>query len=122
MVVSDKAVHASTRYNVRVLETLVAARVLARKLGVRLDEDGRREKITLREVLGRFASEGEQPHRTSLQAALETVLGQLDVLKPQNGPSGVTMQEMVALSGLGEREFAALYLSDLEGEWVHCSP
>ena len=61
---SDKAVHASTRYNVRVLETLVAAEVLARKLGVRLNEDGRREKITLREVLGRFASEEEQPHWT----------------------------------------------------------
>jgi hypothetical protein len=117
MVVSDKVIHASTRYNLRVLETLVAARVLARMLGVRLDDGGKREKITLREVLGRFA--GDQDHESSLQPALETILGRLEELKPRTSFPGVTMQEMVTLSGLGESEFTALYLSDVEGESVH---
>ena len=118
MVVSDKVVHASTRYNLRVLETLVAARVLARMLGVPLDDGGTREKITLREVVGRFAG-GDEDHESSLQTALEAILGHLEKIKPTTSSPGLTMQEMVALSGLGETEFTALYLSDVEGESFH---
>jgi hypothetical protein len=54
-----------------------------------------------------------------LQTALETILGRLEELKPKTSSPGVTMQEMVTLSGLGESEFTALYLSDVEGESVH---
>ncbi|KAG9084320.1 galactokinase [Ceratobasidium sp. UAMH 11750] len=49
--VSDKAVSAKTQYNLRVVETLVGARVLAKGLGVEVQEG---EKVRLREVVERW--------------------------------------------------------------------
>ncbi|KAG6370757.1 hypothetical protein JVT61DRAFT_10959 [Boletus reticuloceps] len=58
LVVSDKAVHAKYQYNLRVVESLGAARVLAVRLGVNVDP---RERITLREVMARHM--GEPQHQ-----------------------------------------------------------
>ncbi|KAJ8088452.1 galactokinase [Marasmius tenuissimus] len=49
LVVSDKAVTAKTNYNLRVVETLAAARILARHLNLPIGKD---EKLQLREVVG----------------------------------------------------------------------
>lgn len=122
LVVSDKVVHAPTRYNLRVVETLVGARILAVRLGLKLDEGDGREKITLREVLGRMAGEqpGKELNTEDLEGALKKMIQEVEVLKPQNvndGQLGVTLTEMIELSHLSEPEFHQLYLS-----WVHGEP
>lgn len=107
LVVADKVSSAKRCYNLRVVETLVAARILANSLGLTI---GEKEKITLREVLGQYKAEkeGEDMGRDQLEKALVELLesDQLDVLKPKDqssGQLGVTMEEMIKMSGLSPR-------------------
>lgn len=126
LVVSDKAVSAKTQYNLRVVETLVGARVLANRLGVKI---GRQERVTFREVLGRWISgdekeSGEEIAVEELRDGLERVLKEVEVLKPTpekvaGGQLGVTMEEMISLSELPEPEFRQVYLSWVEVEATH---
>lgn len=132
LVVSDKVVHARTRYNLRAFESLVAARVLANKLGV---EVGRGEKVTLREFLGRWllgVKEGLGQEKEvgveELKAGLEKIGEKLDVLKLVEGDGsdgtevGVTLDEMIELSGLSPEEFRDVYLSWANGTSSSNSP
>ena len=122
LVVSDKAVSAKTQYNLRVVETLVGARILARRLGVKI---GRAEKVTFREVLGRwiFGEEeelGKEVEVGRLMDGLERILVEVEGLRPPpekttDGQLGVTLEEMINLSGLPKPEFLQLYLSWVEG-------
>lgn len=119
LVVSDKVVHARTRYNLRVVETLVAARVLARRLGLEVEE---KEKVTLREVLGRLVGEdpakGEDMDLGKLGEALERMIKEVEVLKPtgeDGSQQGVTLEEMIEWSGLSEATFKEVYLSWVDG-------
>jgi hypothetical protein len=118
LVVSDKVVHARTRYNLRVVETLVAARVLARRLSLPLDTSGKYEKITLREVVGRLVGEkpGEEMPIEQLKEVLERMGKEVELLRPEgvtgdDGQLGVEKATMVEWSGLSEQEFDQLYLS-----------
>lgn len=123
LVVSDKVVHAKTRYNLRVVETLVGARVLGRRLGLEIDA---KEKITLREVLGRLS--GEDPAKAEdmdlgkLTEALKRMIKDVEALKPTGGgdEEGVTLEEMIEWSGLSEADFKETYLSWVDGTF--CSP
>lgn len=113
LVVSDKVVHARTRYNLRVVETLVAARILARRLGISV---GEKEKVTLREVLGRVVGEDvgkmEDMDVDVLKGALEKMVKEVEVLKPEGrDEEGVTMEEMVEWSGMSKEVFHEVYLS-----------
>ncbi|KAF5371541.1 hypothetical protein D9757_010377 [Collybiopsis confluens] len=127
LVVSDKAVTAKRNYNLRVVETLVSARALARSLDIKLDTDGEREKVTLREVVGRVAGEdvssGGGISTEVLEETLNKMLVQLEGLKPhkpaEDGQLGVTMEEMIEMSGLSEDEFSEVYLSWVEVEATH---
>jgi len=120
LVVSDKAVTAKRCYNLRVVETLVAARILAKALGVKVDD---RERLTLREIVGRYAGEtigrGQKGglNEDDLKEALKVVLGKLGVLKPTSDPSrsGVLMEEMIEMSRLEPKVFHEVYLSWIEG-------
>jgi len=124
LVVSDKAVSAKTQYNLRVVETLVGARILANRLGV---EVGRTEKVTFREVLGRWISgdekeSGKEIEIGKLRDGLERILVEVESLKPPpakvvDGQFGVSLEEMVSLSGLSGPEFHHLYLSWVEGRF-----
>ncbi|KAF9060500.1 GHMP kinase [Rhodocollybia butyracea] len=109
LVVSDKAVTAKQNYNLRVVETLAAARILARSLGIKVAKD---EKVTLREVVGQLAGEVEE--RMECKA---------ERLKPRNatedGQLGVTMEEMIEMSGLSTEEFNKVYLSWVEVKATH---
>ncbi|KAI0950666.1 hypothetical protein AcW1_007917 [Taiwanofungus camphoratus] len=124
LVVSDKAVGARTRYNLRVVETLVGARVLARRLGLTLSPH---ERPTLREVFGRWLGVAETKGGpatldvAALRAGLERILPEVEKLKPgkADGQEGVTLQEMVEWSGLDERQFKELYLSWVDVEATH---
>jgi hypothetical protein len=122
LVVSDKAVQAKTQYNLRVVETLVGARILAKELNIPVHKS---EKIAFREVLSRWwpgldnEKTGEEADVAALKEGLESLLGELHRLKPRREPGnnelGVTLTEMIVLSGLPEAEFNELYISWVEG-------
>ncbi|KAF5359765.1 hypothetical protein D9756_003587 [Leucocoprinus leucothites] len=137
LVVSDKATTAKHRYNLRVVETLVGARVLAKNLGVTLhDSAGKHEKVTYREVLGRLVGEVQGSGSSgdmgveALIVALKSVLTKLGCLLPKGVSElvveggagqvqlGVTMEEMVEMSGLSRKAFEEVYLSWVEGAHV----
>lgn len=121
LVVSDKVVHSRTRYNLRVVETLVSARILARSLGV---EVGKTEKVTLREVLDRSLGykNAEEVSLDVLLKGLEDIVQKLHVLKLVDSDGsdgteiGVTMDQMIEMSGLNEEEFKELFLSWVDGK------
>ncbi|RDB29227.1 Galactokinase [Hypsizygus marmoreus] len=123
LVVSDKAVGAKRQYNLRVVETLVGARALARILGVPV---GEKERITLREVVGRLLGEakGEELDVAHLMKGLERMGREVEALRPKTHGEGdeelgVTMEEMIEISGLPEDLFQEVYLSWVEVEATH---
>jgi len=123
MVVADKALSAKRGYNLRVVETLVAARILGNFLGLDI---GLKERITLREVVGKFAGEkyGEDMGPDALEKVLVTLEQRLDILKPGNkstesGQFGVTMEEMIKMSGLSKNIFREVYLSWVDSESIY---
>ncbi|KAL0568213.1 galactokinase [Marasmius crinis-equi] len=126
LVVSDKAVTAKTNYNLRVVETLAAARILARHLKLSV---GKSEKVQLREVVGSLVGEkggkeGGEMDVGRLIEVLERMDGEIEVLKPAKkeggeGQLGVTLEEMIEKSGLTKEEFHELYLSWVEVEATH---
>ncbi|KAK0205077.1 ribosomal protein S5 domain 2-type protein [Desarmillaria ectypa] len=122
MVVSDKALGAKKGYNLRVVETLVGARVLARQLGLPL---GKGERITLREVAGRLVGEAADQEMSieKLSEVLERMDMEVDGLKPvgrdEGEELGVTMEEMIRMSELSEEEFHEIYLSWVTVEATH---
>ncbi|KAJ3883535.1 ribosomal protein S5 domain 2-type protein [Lentinula edodes] len=120
LVVSDKAVTAKHNYNLRVVETLAAARILARHLELKVEKT---EKVTLREVVGRLAGEVEEVGAMPVEWLLETLKRmerEIECLKPQKssgeGQFGVTMEEMIEMSGMTAKEFKEVYLSWVEVE------
>ncbi|EGN92375.1 hypothetical protein SERLA73DRAFT_65919 [Serpula lacrymans var. lacrymans S7.3] len=98
LVVSDKVVHARTRYNLRVVETLAAARILAPEL------DADKGEISVDE----------------LKSGLERMAREVEVLKPEGAGEGdelgVTMETMIEWSGMGEEAFKDVYLSWVDGK------
>ena len=122
LVVSDKALSAKRGYNLRVVETLVAARILGNSLGLDI---GLKDKTTLREVVGKLAGKkyGEDMGPDVLEKVLAILEQQLHVLKPDNTPKdadqlGVTMDEMVGMSGLSQNIFHEVYLSWVDSESI----
>ncbi|KAG8213486.1 ribosomal protein S5 domain 2-type protein [Butyriboletus roseoflavus] len=123
LVVSDKAVHAKYQYNLRVVESLGAARVLAVHLGVKV---GPRERITLRQVMARFI--GEPVDQTEenvdmVREGLERMVQAVECLKPEGAGDGdqlgVTLETMIEWSGMGEILFKDVYLSWVEVETAY---
>ena len=111
--VADKVLSAKHGYNLRVVETLVAARVLANSLRVPVAE---KEKITLREVIDRYRDGDDYSDDEEVDRVLGYLLesDQLDALKSKVVRSdnfGVTMDEMVEMSGMPRDTFHEVYLS-----------
>jgi galactokinase len=151
LVVSDKVVHAKTRYNLRVVETLAAARVLARLMQVPVDRDPvhfapnlSKERITLRELLGRWVGLGFEGEDTSeglivretkggreevgpegLMEGLREIREAVEFLRPKGAKDGeelgVPYEEMVKLSQLSEEEFKVVYPGIADGELARLS-
>ncbi|KAG9314775.1 GHMP kinase [Chiua virens] len=119
LVVSDKAVHAKYQYNLRVVESLGAARVLAVRLGVNV---GPRERITLREVMERFMGEPEdqtEENVDKVREGLERMVQAVECLRPKSAGDGdqlgVTLETMIEWSSMSEDLFKDVYLSWVEG-------
>ena len=118
LIVADKALSAKRGYNLRVVETLVAARILANSLGFKL---GEKDRITLREIASKVAGERDEEDigPESLEQTLMVLERKLEVLKPKNsldGELGLTMTEMIEKSGLPRNIFQEVYLSWVESE------
>ncbi|KAF8547429.1 galactokinase gal [Imleria badia] len=123
LVVSDKAVHAKYQYNLRVVESLGAARVLAVRLGVNV---GPRERITLREVMARFMGEPQdqtEENVDKVREELERMVQAVECLRPEGAGDGdqlgVTLETMIEWSGMGEALFKDVYLSWVEVETTY---
>ncbi|KAI0760990.1 galactokinase gal [Trametes elegans] len=122
LVVSDKVVSAKIHYNLRVVETLVAARALALRLGQSL---GPSERPRLREVFSRWLGSPDlESSPEKVKAGLERFLPEVEKLRPSaegrpEGELGVTLKEMAEWSGLSEAHFHEVYLSwvDVEAEY-----
>ena len=119
----------------RVVETLGAARVLARYLNLEVDsKDGEktsRRLVTLREVLARKSGfyRDEQGARqedlTRLQEGLDNMLkgNDLDCLMPKvEGRTSVTLDEMILMSGMDKTDFMEVYLSWVDGGCLRQCP
>ncbi|OAX42712.1 galactokinase gal [Rhizopogon vinicolor AM-OR11-026] len=132
LVISNKAENARHQYNLRVVETLGAARVLSNYLNLEVDStDGKTTKrhlVTLREVLARKGNfyrdeqDAQQEDLTQLRKGLEDMLkGKvLDYLLPRiEGRTGVTLDEMIYMSGMDKTEFMEVYLSWVDVETTH---
>ncbi|KAG1729864.1 ribosomal protein S5 domain 2-type protein [Suillus paluster] len=113
-IVSNKAESAKHQYNLRVVETLGAARVplkssqppiLARKSGFHRDEqDAPREDLA------------------QLRKGLEDILegNVLDfLLSKVEGRTSITLEEMIEMSGMDEVQFREVYLSWVDVETTH---
>ncbi|KAF9220410.1 galactokinase gal [Gyrodon lividus] len=123
LIVSDKAVHAKYQYNLRVVESLGAARVLAVRLGL---EVGSREKITFRGVMARFMNEPEDQLEEDVGKVTEGLVRMVKVvecLRPEGAGDGdqlgVTLETMIEWSGMGEELFKDVYLSWVEVETTY---
>ncbi|KAI0027378.1 galactokinase gal [Vararia minispora EC-137] len=117
-VTSQKAAHARTRYNLRVVETRAAARVLIHKLGLPLKAED--ERPTLREVVGRLGSEPDEgwapEDKSVLRAALRKALEVVDVLKPEGEHTGVTVETMAEWAGMDVGAFRRLFVDWIDVE------
>ncbi|KAG2347850.1 Galactokinase [Suillus weaverae] len=128
LVVSNKAESAKHQYNLRVAETLAAARLLSHHLNLQVDStDGdntKRRLVTLREVLARKSGfyQDEQDAQledlVQLQKGLVDMLGiAMDYLLPESdGRTDISLDEIIDKSGMDETEFREVYLSGVDVE------
>lgn len=117
---------AKRQYNLRVVETLVAARLLWHGLGL----DGKRgadatpvaqpHRPTLREVLARHMDEAHAStlSHADLERALEEMLEQVERVLGDDArlrTEGFVVHEMAERSGMSEDEFERTYMTHIEG-------
>ncbi|KAF9948544.1 galactokinase [Mortierella alpina] len=123
LVTSDKAVTAPVRYNLRVVETRGAARILAMNLGIDIPASG---KLHLKQVLdAHFEKIGYQAgDKTEAEADIEK-LAEMDriverIFGTDEIKSGISYAKMCELSGLSEDEFRKLYIQQpIRGDKFH---
>jgi hypothetical protein len=114
LAISPKAETGKSRYNLRVVETLVGARVLSRILGLEVDPE---ERATYRQVLERWWNkQGNEDNETNLKDEITALLegGCLEKMKGKQ-QDGVLLQEMIEMSGMTEADFHRVFLSWVEG-------
>jgi galactokinase len=117
LAISNKAETGKFRYNLRVVETLVGARVLAKVLGLFIEPTRRK---TYREVLGEWwTTLGNVDDEATLKGAILNLLesGHIEKLKGK-GQEDVTLDEMVEMTSLTKEEFYEIFLSWVTSESV----
>ena len=116
---ANKQETSKIHYNLRVVETLVAARILANGLGVTM---GLKEKARLREVLARWTGDEEEGLTDDvaaerLQAGIERILPEVErILGSEDGERGLTMNDMILATGMTKNDFEDVYLDGPEGK------
>lgn len=117
LAISHKAETGKSRYNLRVVETLVGARVLSRLLGLEVDPE---ERATYRQVLERWwKKKGNEDNETNLKDEITALLegGYLEKMKGKQ-QDGVLLQGMIEMSGMTEADFHRVFLSWVEGAFL----
>ncbi|KAG0054745.1 galactokinase [Gryganskiella cystojenkinii] len=113
LVTSDKAVTAPVRYNLRVVETRGAARILAKTLGLEIPASG---KFHLKQVLdAHFNKIGfESTGKTEAEAEIEKLSAMIEIVERVLGTEGiqegVSFAKVCEMSDLTEDEFTKLYI------------
>jgi galactokinase len=109
---------APEQYNLRVVEGLIAARLLARSWGLGELTGVNDKRIWFKEVLGAYGEkEGISDEMGLLKRGMEEVKRVLGV--EGRDKIGWTREQMVEASGLSEEEFKSLYLDFLESTSPH---
>lgn len=111
---SHKAETGKTRYNLRVVETLVGAHILGKQLGLSL---GKNDKPTYREILRRWwENQGKEDSEESLREEISAILSgeYLENLKGKK-EEGLLLEEMLEMTQLSPTDFHQLFLSWVEG-------
>ncbi|THH27228.1 hypothetical protein EUX98_g6966 [Antrodiella citrinella] len=137
LVVSDKVVGAKTRYNLRVVENLLAARLLSTHLGLPATfytSSLTPHRPTLREVVSAFLTrrypDAVEPFSEQcLESGLEMFLEEVEVLRgdtvrlavglpplQDERESGLTLDEIVKASEMDQETFREVYLSWVDVE------
>lgn len=127
----DLAGGAKKQYNLRVVETLIGARVLGQALGLFDDADNdpaNPRRPQLREIVARFGGEPSPASKdgldldnslttdalesalTSILEKLDSILGSTDAHRAQ----GHTVEELVTMSGMDPDVFKKTYLDFIE--------
>lgn len=124
LVVSNKAESAKHQYNLRVAETLAAARLLSHHLNLQVDSNTKRRPVTLREVLARKSGFYRDEQDVQMEDLVRLRKGLVDMLEsamdyllPKSGDrTDISVDEMIDKSGMDEAEFRKMYLSGVDGE------
>jgi len=113
LVTSDKAVTAPVRYNLRVVETRGAARILAKTLNLEIPTSG---KLHLKQVLDAHFEKiaFESTGKTEAEADIEKLTAMIEIVERVFGAEGikegVSFAKVCEMSGLSEQEFTTLYI------------
>jgi galactokinase len=110
---------AKRHYNLRVVETRIAARLLYHALG--LQPENPATALTLREVVSRYAGEkeGERMPAQQLEKAIEDMLGEVEKVLGNDErfkKEGFTVDEMVERSGMDAVTFKRTQIDFIPGE------
>jgi galactokinase len=114
LTVSHKAETGKTRYNLRVVETLVGAKVLSRVLGLEVEP---KQRLTYREVLEKWTKkEGRIDSEDNLKDEISALFkgGYLEQLKGKD-QDGVLLEQMIEMTGMTSELFHETFLSWVEG-------
>ena len=97
---------AEKEYNLRVMETLIGARILGHKLGLLSTEKKDDERLQLRTVLGRFGGETKDKILSAeqLEKAISSILPEVD--NNLGSPEGLLPSDLAPLMGMSEDESA----------------
>jgi galactokinase len=95
---------AEKEYNLRVMETLIGARILGHKLGLLSTDKGEDERLQLRTVLGRFGGETKDKILSAdeLEKAISSILPEVD--NHLGSPKGLLPSDLAPLMGMSEDE------------------
>lgn len=120
----DLASDAKRQYNLRVMETLMGARILGKSLDIL--QGTREDKLQLRDIIGLVAgeSQGAQGILTlaELERELENILPHVDrILGPdaEKRQKGFTVEEVIQASGMTQEAFKRVYLDYIEVDTSH---
>jgi hypothetical protein len=120
--------NAKHQYNLRVVETLAATRLLSHHLNLQVDSTGcdsmKQHLVTLCEVLAwksgfyRDEQDMQLEDLVQLQKGLVDMLGTaMDYLLPKfDDRTDISLDEMIDKSGMDEAEFREMYLLGVDGE------
>ena len=111
LVTSDKATTAKFNYNLRVVETLTGASILANKLGLS-SKFPPGQKVTYREIVSEWKGQHINNDNDALRNAFKETLDAIEIhLGNDNEKDGLTEDQLINACGLSKQQFHDLYFT-----------